>query len=303
MMKQLERVGATGRYERFEAVDGKEILLNRATACSPGEVGIYKSHMDILERALGKGKAVHVMEDDIVLCDLTVPVIDTALHRGIFDHHDIVFTEMFIDRTLHNLNSLSLLYSEITERGTRRIEKPTQIKVMDVSETYLFGATSYVVGPHSLNRVLTVLHREWRRGPTMPIDRLFQEAARSGQLSLACFFPFVTTIDFDLAQFSAAERDETADRALAQRLLRYSFFAHRDIRGVALPLIRDAINRLDVPDREGEWDFHASIMKYFLGVARIPTPHQHLPRQLRMMNDPQDVERGSPSPPETKYFR
>ena len=286
MLRQLETLGVARRYDRFPAIDGKGILLNRPTACSRGELGIYKSHMDILERALGKGKAVHVMEDDVVLCDLTVPVVDAALHRGIFDHHDIVFTEMFIDRTVNNINSLSLLYADITQRGKLRIEKPTQIKVLDVSDSYLFGATSYVVGPHSINRVLTVLHTEWRRGPTMPIDRLFQEVRRSGQLSLACFFPFVTTIDFDLAQLSAAERDETADQALAQRLLRYSFFARRDIQGIALPLIRDAINRLDVPDQDGEWDFHASVMKYFLGVARTPTPHEPAPRRMRMIDAP-----------------
>jgi GR25 family glycosyltransferase involved in LPS biosynthesis len=266
--RQLREFGIEHRYQRFPAVDGRRIIAGRSTTCAPGEVGIFRSHMDALETALGSDKAVHLMEDDIVLSDLMVPAVDAALHRGVFDRHDIVFTEMFVDRKISTINWYTALYDELTERGARRIETPAQVKVVDVGDTYLFGTTSYVVGPHSVNRVLAVLHREWRKGPTMAIDVLLQKAAQARQLSLACFFPFLTTLDFGLARDSAAGRVESSDKALAHRLLRYSFFARRDIAGVALPLIRQALAKVEPANDGGVLDLQSSILRYLLAEGR-----------------------------------
>jgi GR25 family glycosyltransferase involved in LPS biosynthesis len=273
MERQLQALGAAHRYERYAAIDGQTLTPSRTTPRTAGEVGIFRSHMSILRTAASSGKAVHILEDDAALCDLTIPTLDLALYRGVFEQHDIVFTEMYFIDKVATLGAFMSLYDEITRNRHGGIEKPAEVRVVDVSESYLFGTTSYIVGPRRINRVLTVLEREWKNGPTLAIDVLFQKAARAGQLNIACFFPFLTSIDFELGGDSSAGRKQSADRALVKRLLRYSFFARRDIPGVALPLIREALARQNAPDESAALELHANIFRYLLAdrpAATLP---------------------------------
>ena len=262
MEAQLASLGISSHYKRHPAADGRALKAARNSPRKPGEIGIYQSHMAILEAARGGSRAVHVMEDDIILSDLTVPVIDVATRWRLLDHFDIVFSEIFVGRTVNLIRQFHRLYEQATAHGTLTIERPDQIKIIDLTNIYLYGATSYVVGPRSIGRVLAVLNDEWKKGPTIPIDTAFQFAARAGRLRLGCFFPFVTTVDFELSQASSAGRDEKADDALVQRVLRYSFFVRRNIRKVALPAIRAVLERENSSDPDGAIELYTNILKY-----------------------------------------
>jgi GR25 family glycosyltransferase involved in LPS biosynthesis len=262
MQQQLSALGIADRYRRFPAIDGRTIKTSAPR--SPGEVGIYRSHLNVLEKAAAAGRAVHIMEDDVILCDLTVPAIDAAIWNKVVDHYDILFLEVFVGLTVGNIHALHALYEKCTANHSIVIESPDQLQVIDLQDLYLYGATSYVVGPKNVDRVLSVLRRAWRLGPTVPLDTVIQQAARAKQLRVACFFPFVSTIDFDLSQASNAGRDELADNALAQRILRYSFYVRRDIKGRAAPAIAQVLERWNRPDPDGAIDLYMNVLRYHL---------------------------------------
>ncbi len=263
MERQLAILGVADRYARYASVDG--ISLQRQTSRrSAGEIGIFRSNLDVLERARDSGRAVHIMEDDVVLCDLTIPAIDFAVSGALLDEYDVVFTEMYVSRSVPILKTLHKLYRQALAQGGGSIERLDQIRVIDAREIYLFGSTSYLVGPRNIDRVLQVLHREWDRGPSMPLDTTIQRAARAKQLRLGCFFPFLSTVHLELNQSSDAGREESPDDSLVQSILRYAFFAKRDIEGVALPLLSRVLARNDRAKGDAIFELFAGVMRYHL---------------------------------------
>ncbi len=51
------------------------------------------------------------------------------------------------------------------------------------------GATSYVVNPKSVPKLLEIYNGEWDRGPGLPIDILMRQEVHAGRLRADCAFP------------------------------------------------------------------------------------------------------------------
>lgn len=257
---QLERFGATGRYERLPATDGKTV--KRRSPKSPGEVGIYHSHLRALELVAISGKPGHVIEDDIVFCDLTLPAIDMTIERGVLDQFDMVFLETYVGETIAGMRIYNRMLEAALVNGP--IRKADQLQVLDLNEGYQSGATSYVASPRGAAKIMSLLRHDWEKGPTQPVDMILQDLVRAGRISIGCVFPFVTTVDFETSYASEAARAGSLDRQMLQRLIRYCFFVGRDLQGVAEPELSRLLSRLPPPETGETVSFLARVVQYLL---------------------------------------
>jgi GR25 family glycosyltransferase involved in LPS biosynthesis len=267
---QLNSLDIYCKYSRYPATDGK-MLSPRASSRSPGEIGIFLSHIRLLSDCSQYNEVIHVVEDDAILCDLTAPTIEGAILRSVTDQYDIIFCEMYVPASVGVIGNLNRLYNSVTQNGRHPIETPDQIKIIDVDDLYLFGTTSYIISPRGISRTLAVLNEEWARGPNVPLDRALQYAARSRKLKLGCFFPFVTTVNLQPDQDSSAGRTEAMHDALAQSILRYSFFARREIAAAARPAV-DALLRGTAPAPDDATQLQLDVLKYHLLKNGVPGP-------------------------------
>jgi GR25 family glycosyltransferase involved in LPS biosynthesis len=257
---QLARFGLGVRYKRFPAVDGRR--LNRPSLRSPGEVGIFRSHLDIIERIAASERPGHVIEDDILFSDLTGPAIATAIKRGVLDTFDVLFLETYVGEAIAGIRIYHWMFEQAMSGGP--IEGPEQLRILDLNEGYQSGATSYVVSPQKAAKVAAILRTHWEHGPNLPVDMIFQQAVRAGQLSVGCVFPFVTTIDLETSWMSEAARQHRLDRAMFQRLIRYTFFVRRDLPGYAAPALDRVMAAMPPPVAGDAMAFYSRIVQYLL---------------------------------------
>jgi GR25 family glycosyltransferase involved in LPS biosynthesis len=264
--QQLRDLGLSDRYQRLPAVDGR--TLSRRAPVKPGEAGIYESHLLLLEKIAASDRPAHVMEDDALLSDLTAPVVDEAIGRGVLDEYDIVFTETYTGESISGIRAFRSAYQEATASGP--IVSPDQVKVLDLATAYLAGATSYVISPRGARKLAPVLRQEWERGPNGELDLVMRHFIRKGEWRAGCFFPFVTTMDMESAWLSFADRNDNRDRAMLQRLVRYSFFVQRDMAGHAIPLLDRTLSRLPPVVADEASDLYARVVAYWVNEPAEP---------------------------------
>ena len=207
MEAQLRVCGLSDRYSRFAAIDGED-----------GQRACFRSHTAVLENA-DPGCPVHVLEDDVLLSGYLPQVADFVASAGVLDQFDIVFTETLISPDVMQLRELKQLFDKHRANET--------FVVQDITQTYQCGASSYFVGPKNRAGVLESFRRGLESG--LPDDLFIRREARAGKLKLACVFPFVTSIQFELDTTTKGRPNDVAwfsKRAID--LLRYSFFVDCD---------------------------------------------------------------------------
>ncbi|MFO1198677.1 MAG: glycosyltransferase family 25 protein [Burkholderiaceae bacterium] len=257
---ELERHGLAARYERLAATDGR--TLETASPRSRAEVGIFRSHRAALARAADSTPATHVIEDDVLLCDLTAPAIERTVAQGGLERFDVVFLDTFVALRPGALRAWRELFERCTG-GQWPIDGVGRIRLVDLGRDYLFGATSYLVGPGGARRLLALADEELGRGPAVPFDDMIQAAARGGRLRVGCLFPFVTTVDLETAKASSAERaDETPGYMRVEHLVRHSLFARRDLQGVVVPGLEAVVAPLRSRARPQTHAIDLQVMEY-----------------------------------------
>jgi GR25 family glycosyltransferase involved in LPS biosynthesis len=255
--QQLQNLGLSEHYTRFRAIDGR--ALNRDAPIKPGEVGIYRSHLDLLQRIAASGRLGHVLEDDAVLCDLTAPAIESAVGR-LGTRFDILFTETFVQDSVPPIRFYLLGWHRATKRGP--IKAARQLQIADLTMLYLGGMTSYVITPQGAAKLASALGHDWANGPTAPVDLIVRREIQSRRLRAFCIVPFVTT--FDLAGKSLAERDCQDEFVLLRHAIRYAFYVRRDLTDYAAPLIDRTMSRLAPSENDPALEFNARILRYLL---------------------------------------
>jgi hypothetical protein len=226
---QIETLGIGHIYERFPAVDGSK--LAPAGKMKPGEVGIFRSHQDVLARARKGAKFIHVLEDDSLLSEFMLPAIGLAAGRGMFDRFDVIFTDIGGIDDFRVVRDLKQRYDEVVPlRGEQTFYDKLQL--IDLARFNFAAMSSYVVGPAGADKLLAIYGKETKRGLTIPVDLVVKREVREGRLKAACFFPFLTSIS--LGGIAATTSGRTVhDSFLMMALLRYSFFVNRDLDGAA----------------------------------------------------------------------
>jgi GR25 family glycosyltransferase involved in LPS biosynthesis len=227
----------------------------------PGEIGIFRSHHDVLAAAKGSGKFIHVLEDDSLLSEFMAPTIGLAIGRGTFDQFDIIFTDIGGVHDFKVIRDLKYRFDEIIAfRSDRSFCEKVQL--IDLARFNFAATSSYVVSPAGIDRLLAVCRKEIEQGPRAPIDLVIRREVHQGRLRAACFLPFLTSIDLDgIAQTTSGRA--TNDSFLMMALLRYSFFVNRDLDGFAGRALAEVIARV----KPGAGDRHHEIIMAIMGYV------------------------------------
>ena len=220
---QLARLGLAQRYRRFAAVDGAlpEYAGSRLT---PGELGCFASHYQLLRQNLDSTEHLHVIEDDVVLAGCTAHVVEQVVGSEMIEDYDLLFTDMAVPVDFK-------FYREARTRYARQVRRSADGGATTVEFSlfpYISCTASYVVNRKSIGLLCDILGGELERGASEPIDLTLRLKVREGRLRARCLFPFITSVVPD--QFAKTVirggRDELSD--FAMELVRHSFFVECD---------------------------------------------------------------------------
>ncbi|MEJ0012194.1 MAG: glycosyltransferase family 25 protein [Bauldia sp.] len=229
MEQQFAALGLSGLYRRLPAVDGA--TLPPRPGATPGERGVFRSHIAAIGLAAESGGPLHVLEDDAVLSPATAPAIDFCIQSSALGSFDIMFTETLVSQDVRALKAFKALFDKATGGGANFDIR--RLQIIDLTAVRFACTSSYVVNPKSAERLLDRLKVGWDKGPIQPIDFVLRDEVNNGRLRAACMFPFVTTIDpasivSSTTGRSAGSADDTAS-TLVLAVLRHSFFVGRDL--------------------------------------------------------------------------
>jgi GR25 family glycosyltransferase involved in LPS biosynthesis len=263
MEAEFARYGLTDRYSRFPAVDGTTVL--RSSPLQPGEVGAFRSHLNLLKLVSSKERCAHVLEDDVVLCDLTRPTIDTVVARGVLEEFDLLFLDTHIGNDLSNFRVFHQMYEEATAGGD--VEHADQLKIIDLGETYVFGLNSFLVGPKGVASLVLSLEKEWELGPTIPVDMIVRDEIHAGRLRAGCIFPFVTAPHLHSTRANTTTPLTDRNRAMIRPLLRYANFVRRDL-AYALEILDDTLGKLQIDSSDEVIEFYVRVLARYLDIPK-----------------------------------
>lgn len=263
---QIERLGIGHVYKRFPAVDGSK--LAPAGRMKPGEVGIFRSHRDVLAAASGSGKFIHILEDDQLLSEFMLPAISLAIGRGMFDRFDVIFTDIGGINDFRVIRDLKVRYDEIIPFRKEQAFYD-KLQLIDLARFNFAGTTSYVVSPAGIDRLLPIYAQEMKRGLQMPVDLLIRREVHQGRLRAAAFFPFLTTSSLDSVWGTTSGRTAN-DSFMVMALLRHSFFVDRDLDGAAGKALAEVMGRAKPGADDRHHEFIMSIMSYVLSKEFKP---------------------------------
>jgi GR25 family glycosyltransferase involved in LPS biosynthesis len=250
---RLAGLGMAQRYERFPAMDGNSIGLT-ASGLTNSEPGCLLSHYMLLESRTDRADHLHVVEDDIVFANCTVPSVEKVIRSGLLDEFDILFTETAVEMDLNWCREARRLYKDLIQREENGTASAVEFRIV------LGCTTSYLVNRGSIGLVCRLLGEELDRGARYPVDILIRDAANAGKPRAKSLFPFVTSIQPE--EFSSTTRPDAEARnsRLAMELLRHSFYVDCDM-NTALDL---AVQRLMIADGDVHQRLHG-LLAGFIG--------------------------------------
>jgi GR25 family glycosyltransferase involved in LPS biosynthesis len=220
----LARCGISGRYQRFEAVDGHSARSHTPTNMLPGAWGCLVSHTAVISLAHRRDRYLHVLEDDATLSRHFVPLMERLIASGALRPFDLVFTDVApLPNDAVTIVNLKTAYDAATAGAE------LQFRLLDLRRFQFVGTTSYFVNPESLDKVEGLLRHTT---PPLPVDTLYLKMIHSGDLRAACVFPFATATDPRLVSIINGEQTLLA---AAFDAVRYAFYADADI-AAAMPM-------------------------------------------------------------------
>jgi len=201
----LKLAGLLDRYKRYEAIDGHQMLQHFHSSLSPGEIGCWLSHLELLHSCIGKNRHLHIVEDDAVLHkDIGNVFIDISQNLPTWD---LLFSDFFISSDLCSFNVL--------HNAIRDYRKTGKVTVISLQTIPFAGTSSYFVNKHSIRKVFK--HIATCCDENMPLDLKYRLLAHEGKLCAYAVIPFFSKISRNSAS-SIREHD----------LFRYAFDLYRE---------------------------------------------------------------------------
>lgn len=276
--RQFAKFGLQSHYRRFPATDGQSLVPR--SGVTPGERGCFHSHMSILQQSIFATKPIHILEDDAVLSEHVAPAIGLIARVGVLGSFDLVFTDMFVPPDVRAIKQMKALYDKALAASASGFD-PANIQVIDLAAVNFSAASSYVVNPKSVGRMLQLYKQEWEAGPTIPYDIFLRREVHRGRLRAACLLPFVTSINLEEIGRStigrrggAARGGETMQATTEQRssgasplvmsIIRYSFFVNRDLENYAGPMLSAVLADTIDKDKDSQRDLIAGALRFVL---------------------------------------
>lgn len=178
---QLARLALPYAVQRLAGVDGAK-AAGRPQALRPGQFGCWLSHLAALERSLGSGAHLHVVEDDALISPklAALPELLGALASADWDL-------LYLDATLVEIADMYRMFDWVRESREKGV-----VQVCKVPAHFtVYGTHSYVVNGERKARVREYLAARLDSG--YPIDNVLAQGIRQGELKAFLSAPFLIT--------------------------------------------------------------------------------------------------------------
>jgi GR25 family glycosyltransferase involved in LPS biosynthesis len=200
MTRHLEQIGAASRYRRVEAVDGRAVAPHYPTTLDPGNLGLWLSHVQLLEAARESPEHLHIIEDDTILVSNPVERFDGFLRQA--DEQlmgwDLMFTDIVVwAQDVGLFRSLARMIQQFEQTG--------DVSIVDLKSLVFAATSSFFVNRQSINKLADLIATRWRLG--VPIDIYLRDLVHQGALKAYLTVPFQTTVSQDSLQSDIASGD------------------------------------------------------------------------------------------------
>ena len=196
--RHLEEIGGTNRYRRFDAVDGRAVAHLFPTRLDPGNLGLWLSHVKLLEHRRSSAEHLHIIEDDTILARDAPAVFDKMLESA--DAHpdgwDLIFTDILVP--IDRVDFVHLLAKHIAafrQSGSRAI--------LDLAGIPFSCTSSFFVNRQSIDKYAGLIADQWTWGK--PIDLFLRHLINQGRLKAFVTVPFMTSISETSQQSDIAD--------------------------------------------------------------------------------------------------
>jgi GR25 family glycosyltransferase involved in LPS biosynthesis len=222
--ENLRRIVATARYERFAAIDGAAAMQSAGeTKLSPGALGCWMSHVQILRENLDSDRHLHIAEDDALLPPDFVPSLDAILQAtdNSAPDWDMLFTEIFVPVSQDVFDDFAARLASY--------RKNRSVSVTSLSRVGFAATSSYAVNRQSIGKLLVFLDGKWNG--EKPIDLFLRELVKSGRIKALLTVPFLSTLSPDAEHSDVQSAKDRSRRAM--NLFRSAFYRHADVDAIA----------------------------------------------------------------------
>ena len=205
----LRELGLEQTYQRFSARRGDPSEAG-ARNLNTGELGLWKSWLELLEEQVGAAEAnefdyLHILEDDAELSSL-LPVFLQGLgpERNDFD---LLFTEMYA----------SPAYWMKMTKEVELIRKSNKIVLHRKDYN---GCTSSILVPKKrVTFIQEILSKCFQRTTELlPLDNYLRSLYCNQKISIACTLPYLSAVRVDKIRNSTIKNDQSHLMKLTQEL-------------------------------------------------------------------------------------
>ena len=230
---ELRKAGVAAFYTLVEAVDGATLPTGK-TGLTSAERGALWSHRKLVEADCPGDLFIHVLEDNAILARAFRSVIEQFIGGASFAAFDLIFTHLtIVTPPFGPIHSLKRANAAATATAP-----DVNFRLMGLRGLNFMGAGSYFINPASLGKIRAILQRECAPEIAHPsnIEMLYRREVDAGRLRATCVFPFISSIDPNLASASEAM---TRSGRLQDDLLRSEFYVDSDVKLAAPAMVRE----------------------------------------------------------------
>jgi GR25 family glycosyltransferase involved in LPS biosynthesis len=176
------------------------------TGLSRGEVGCFRSHIDLIIKSK-INQFTFIFEDDSIPLKCINNIL--PLVKNIDSSTDIVFLSSGVHpRFIDHWTNLLLLKKSLPDILSDDFK---DFHLIDANLIYNFGMTGYVITPMGSLRLKNIFDKYFETIPSVPIDMLIKNMIKNGIVKGAVIFPFVNAIDFNSGTHMDDSRKTNAD--------------------------------------------------------------------------------------------
>ena len=212
--KQLKTLGLERVFHRFAAVDGHKYTSQCSQfRLTPGEIGVWMSHVNVIRRNLKTRNHLHIIEDDALLARNLPAFYSRIENHQIPEDWDLIFT---------SIGNVEHVFADLY-RLARHAGNAGQIYMQSLSNVRFSSALSYIVRSEKKEKLYDLINEGWKSG--IPIDLYYRELVQQGKLNAYVTVPFLSTPDLS---FDSTIQEPSASLQLF-RIVNSLFYIEADL--------------------------------------------------------------------------
>jgi GR25 family glycosyltransferase involved in LPS biosynthesis len=236
LTEHLAQLGATERYQRLEAVNGRAAMDQFPTKLDPGNLGLWLTHVALLDAVQGSDRHVHLIEDDTIFATTAVSYFDLMLEHADAElsDWDLIFTDIHVPAADIGL------FRQLAD-AMKKYQESGSYALLDLEAIAFSGTSSFFINRRSLGKYDELVRDQWSQD--LPIDLYLRSLAHKGELKAYLTVPFLTSVSRDTLE-SDIRGELDKSRAVAT-IYRRSFFQEADLTALETEL-RELLSDVEV---------------------------------------------------------